>query len=103
MCCIFYFNIRSAKKTILDDDGTVLFPVLCTDYKPRSSLLVDEASLSGTVGVREPERAIPDDYVHMFLNNSERLIEFLEHMVSSDSRCSKLIYNALVEHYIHVW
>ncbi|VVC91492.1 unnamed protein product, partial [Leptidea sinapis] len=39
----------------------------------------------------------------MFLSNSERLIEFLEHMISTDVKCSTLVYDALIEHYIHVW
>ncbi|XP_073961974.1 vacuolar protein sorting-associated protein 11 homolog [Choristoneura fumiferana] len=39
----------------------------------------------------------------MFLSNSEQLIEFLEHMTAADVQCSKLVYNALIEHYIHVW
>ncbi|XP_026321617.1 vacuolar protein sorting-associated protein 11 homolog [Hyposmocoma kahamanoa] len=104
------FHILTKKKEMiyLDEKDlqsklSLLFKILCTDYKPRGSLLVDEASLSGAVTTREPEHALPDDYVHMFLNNSERLIEFLEHMINSDNRCSKLIYNALIEHYIHVW
>jgi hypothetical protein len=27
------------------------------------------------------ERANPEDFIHLFLNNSERLVEFLEHLV----------------------
>ncbi|CAK1586787.1 unnamed protein product [Parnassius mnemosyne] len=84
------------------EESTKLLKLLCTDYKPRSKPLVDESSLSG--GYREPVRALPDDYIHMFLCNSERLIEFLEHMISAtDAKCSSLVYNALIEHYIHVW
>lgn len=78
-----------------------MFTVLCTDYKPRSKPLVDENTLSGLP--RSPARAAPDDYIHMFLSNSERLIEFLQHMTKSQLECSKLVYNALIEHYIHVW
>ncbi|XP_013140949.1 PREDICTED: vacuolar protein sorting-associated protein 11 homolog [Papilio polytes] len=83
-------------------ESTKLLKLLCTDYKPRSKPLVDEDSLSGVH--KEPDRAVPDEYIHMFLNNSEHLIEFLEHMVScSDLKCSSLVYNTLIEHYIHVW
>ncbi|KPJ02358.1 Vacuolar protein sorting-associated protein 11-like [Papilio xuthus] len=83
-------------------ESTKLLKLLCTDYKPRSKPLVDEDSLSGVH--REPDRALPDEYIHMFLNNSEHLIEFLEHMVScADLKCSSLVYNTLIEHYIHVW
>ncbi|CAG9564964.1 unnamed protein product [Danaus chrysippus] len=83
------------------EDSTDLLKLLCTDYKPRSKPLVDESTLSGNL--REPDRAIPDDFIHMFLSNSERLIDFLEHMVAKDTQCSSLVYNALIEHYIHVW
>lgn len=27
------------------------------------------------------ERANPEDFIHLFLNNSERLVQFLEHLV----------------------
>ncbi|XP_072944579.1 vacuolar protein sorting-associated protein 11 homolog [Epargyreus clarus] len=83
------------------EESNKLLKLLCTDYKPRNKPLVDESSLSGNH--REPDRAIPDDFIHMFLSNSEQLIDFLEHMIASDPNCSSLVYNALIEHYIHVW
>ncbi|KAJ8712181.1 hypothetical protein PYW07_005023 [Mythimna separata] len=83
------------------EESTRFLKLLCTDYKPRSKPLVDEASLSGVT--REPEYALPDDYIPMFLSNSERLIEFLEHMTQKQAGCSKLVFDALIEHYIHVW
>ncbi|XP_047535225.1 vacuolar protein sorting-associated protein 11 homolog [Vanessa atalanta] len=83
------------------EESTNLLKLLCTDYKPRSRPLADESSLTGRF--REPDRSFPDDYVHMFLSNSERLIDFLEHMIATDTNCSSLVYNALIEHYIHVW
>ncbi|XP_022822921.1 vacuolar protein sorting-associated protein 11 homolog [Spodoptera litura] len=84
------------------EESTNFLKLLCTDYKPRSKPLVDEASLSGG-GVRAPAFALPDEYIHMFLANSERLIDFLEHMIKTQDDCSKLVYDALIEHYIHVW
>ncbi|XP_053611188.1 vacuolar protein sorting-associated protein 11 homolog [Plodia interpunctella] len=83
------------------EESTKFLKILCTDYKPRSKPLVDESTLSGPAGDRD--RALPDDFIHMFLSNSERLVDFLEHMVASHYKCSKLVYNALIEHYIHVW
>ncbi|CAB3246901.1 unnamed protein product [Arctia plantaginis] len=83
------------------EESTKFLKLLCTDYKPRSKPLVDESSLSG--GFRQPDRSHPDDYIHIFLSNSERLIEFLEHMTQNNKECSKLVYDALIEHYIHVW
>ncbi|XP_026736012.1 vacuolar protein sorting-associated protein 11 homolog [Trichoplusia ni] len=83
------------------EESTKFLKLLCTDYRPRSKPLVDEISMSG--GFREPVKALPDDYIHMFLSNSERLIEFLEHMTAKEKDCSKLVFDALIEHYIHVW
>ncbi|XP_052743338.1 vacuolar protein sorting-associated protein 11 homolog [Bicyclus anynana] len=83
------------------EESTKLLKLLCTDYKPRDRPLVDENSMSGRFS--EPDRSYPDDFIHMFLSNSERLIDFLEHMISVDSKSSILVYNALIEHYIHVW
>ncbi|XP_063625804.1 vacuolar protein sorting-associated protein 11 homolog [Cydia splendana] len=85
----------------LPEESTEFLITLCTDYKPRNKPLVDEATLTG--GYKEPERANPDDYIHMFLSNSEQLIHFLEHMTKAESQSSTLVYNALIEHYIHVW
>ncbi|XP_028167464.1 vacuolar protein sorting-associated protein 11 homolog [Ostrinia furnacalis] len=83
------------------EESTKFLKSLCTDYRPRNKPLVDESTLQGRT--RPAERALPDDYIHMFLSNSERLIEFLEHMTAAQFECSKLVYNALIEHYIHVW
>lgn len=49
------------------------------------------------------EKANPEEFIHLFLNNSERLVEFLEHLVKCESKWSTLVYNTLVEHYLHVW
>lgn len=35
------------------------------------------------------EKANPEEFIHLFLNNSERLVEFLEHLVKCES---KLVY-----------
>lgn len=92
------------------EQSTRFLKLLCTDYKPRSKPLVDENSLSGKF--REVERAEPEAYIHMFLSNSNKLIEFLEHIVSSsksyegneyESRDSTLVYDVLIEHYVHLW
>lgn len=35
------------------------------------------------------DKANPEDFIHLFLNNSERLVEFLEHLVKT---CTKLVH-----------
>lgn len=38
---------------------------------------------------QDVDKANPEDFIHLFLNNSERLVEFLEHLVKTHS---KLVY-----------
>lgn len=44
--------------------------------------------LDGTVD-QHIDKANPEDFIHLFLNNSERLVEFLEHLVKMNT---KLVY-----------
>lgn len=75
---------------------------LCTDYRPSNKPLVDQNMLDGR-GTVQIDRASPEDFIHMFLNNSERLVDFLEHLVQATPKLSKLVYNTLIEHYLHLW
>ncbi|CAH1183052.1 unnamed protein product [Ceutorhynchus assimilis] len=45
----------------------------------------------------------PEYFIHLFLNNSERLVEFLEHLIGEGCVLSPSVYNTLLEHYLHVW
>lgn len=84
------------------EESTQFLKKLCTDYRPINKPLVDQNMLDGS-NVPYVERANPEDFIHLFLNNSERLVEFLEHLVKVQPRWSTLVYNTLVEHYLHVW
>ncbi|XP_070156564.1 vacuolar protein sorting-associated protein 11 homolog isoform X1 [Polyergus mexicanus] len=84
------------------NESTQFLKTLCTNYKPSDKPLVDQEALNGYTEQRV-DKANPEDFIHLFLNNSERLVEFLEHLVKSDTRWSTLVYNTLVEHYLHVW
>lgn len=59
--------------------------------------------MAGVVSRNQADRAHPEEYIHLFLNNSERLVEFLEHLVKCEANWSTLIYNTLIEHHLHVW
>ncbi|KAL0275277.1 UNVERIFIED_CONTAM: hypothetical protein PYX00_003181 [Menopon gallinae] len=48
-------------------------------------------------------KARPQDFLHLFLNKSEYLVTFLEHLIQNQTSWSTQIYNALVEHYLVVW
>lgn len=57
---------------------------LSYDQRISRTLLLQEA-LDGYIE-QCVDRANPEDFIHLFLNNSERLVEFLEHLVKSDTR-----------------
>lgn len=82
-------------------EATDFLKVLCTDYKPADKPLVDQSTLSG--GMPPPiQRASVEEFIHIFVNNSTQLMEFLEHMskVQAESSSSQ-IYNTLLELYLH--
>nr|CAD7588133.1 unnamed protein product [Timema genevievae] len=84
------------------EESTEFLKKLCTEYRPSNKPLVDVSMLDGSTAP-SVDRASPEDFIHLFLNNSERLVEFLEHLVKVQPRWSALVYNTLIEHYLHVW
>ncbi|CAK9817084.1 Vacuolar protein sorting-associated protein 11 homolog [Anthophora quadrimaculata] len=89
------------------NESTQFLKALCTNYRPSNKPLVDQETLDGTMDQpwyhRLVDKANPEDFIHLFLNNSERLVEFLEHLVNTNTKWSTLVYNTLVEHYLHLW
>ena len=49
---------------------------------PVSEPLVDSSALEG--GVVRIQKANADEFIHIFVNQSQKLTEFLEHMVKVD-------------------
>ncbi|KAL1122315.1 hypothetical protein AAG570_003720 [Ranatra chinensis] len=93
------FMIKKYGITLLEnvpEETTSFLKKLCTDYEPNNKNS-DGSSYSGQ------QKANPEDFIHYFLNNSERLVEFLEHLIQISSKWSPHIYTTLLEHYIHVW
>ncbi|XP_017782805.1 PREDICTED: vacuolar protein sorting-associated protein 11 homolog [Nicrophorus vespilloides] len=45
----------------------------------------------------------PEDYIHLFLNNSSRLVEFLDYLIEAGCILTSPVYDTLLEHYLHVW
>ncbi|KAJ8936386.1 hypothetical protein NQ318_010793 [Aromia moschata] len=82
-------------------ESTQLLKRLCTNYKPNNAPLISENMISGNYDVTL--KADPEDYMYLFLNNSERLVEFLEHLINEGCILSTPVYNTLLEHYLHVW
>lgn len=93
-------NMKKYGNILIDNvpnEATQFLKNLCTNY---SSKTQDKINIDSNEHV---DRANPEDFIHLFLNNSERLVEFLEHLVKNEGKWSTLVYNTLVEHYLHVW
>nr|XP_023025769.1 vacuolar protein sorting-associated protein 11 homolog [Leptinotarsa decemlineata] len=82
-------------------ESTQLLKRLCTNYKPNSLSTLSSDMISSNYEITL--RADPEDYIHLFLNNSERLVEFLEYLISEGCSLSTPVYNTLLEHYLLVW
>ncbi|XP_072393967.1 vacuolar protein sorting-associated protein 11 homolog [Diabrotica undecimpunctata] len=76
-------------------ESTQLLKRLCTNYNKQTTNNMQDA-----LG---ESRADPEDFIHLFLNHSERLVEFLEYLINEDVLLSMPVYNTLLEHYLHVW
>lgn len=82
-------------------ESTQFLKRLCTDYKPYESSILTESLLNG--GMAVSQKSDPEEYIHLFLNNSKRLVEFLEYLIAEGSALSTPVYDTLLEHYLHVW
>ncbi|XP_034943521.1 vacuolar protein sorting-associated protein 11 homolog [Chelonus insularis] len=99
-------NMKKYGKILIEnvpDEATQFLKKLCTNYRSTDRTSIDQNVIDTTNLDDNVEKANPEDFIHLFLNNSERLVEFLEHLVKCDTRWSTLVYNTLVEHYLHVW
>ncbi|XP_072041834.1 vacuolar protein sorting-associated protein 11 homolog [Amphiura filiformis] len=98
-------NMKKYGKMLMSEvptQTTDLLKLLCTDYKPSDKPLVDPASLSGDVIVPPLVHKAPaEEFIHIFVNNSSQLMEFLEHMTKVQQDSPSLIYNTLLELYLH--
>eukprot|EP00118_Oscarella_pearsei_P021494 m.241535 g.241535 ORF g.241535 m.241535 type:complete len:421 (+) comp40206_c0_seq26:703-1965(+) len=46
-------------------------------------------------------RAKPEEFIHIYVQQKDQLLEFLEHMVEVQPNSSSLVYNTLLELYLH--
>ncbi|XP_022916247.2 vacuolar protein sorting-associated protein 11 homolog [Onthophagus taurus] len=77
-------------------ESTQFLKRLCTNYTATETI----STIDMLEGV---QKADAEDYIHLFLNNSTRLVEFLEHLIQQDCFLSSPVYDTLLEHYLHVW
>ncbi|CAN8016525.1 unnamed protein product [Ixodes persulcatus] len=69
----------------IPEETTHLLKRLCTDYRPSNE-----------------QKSHPEDFIHIFVNKSDKLLEFLEHMVKVQPNSSSLVYNTLLELHLQV-
>ncbi|KAH3841675.1 vacuolar protein sorting-associated protein 11 homolog [Dreissena polymorpha] len=97
-------NVKRYGKILMaerPDETTELLKRLCSDFKPSDRPLVDAGDLEGGKGQQSTQRAPAEQFIHIFVNNSAKLTEFLEHMISLNSNSPSLLYNTLLELYLH--
>ncbi|XP_065843977.1 vacuolar protein sorting-associated protein 11 homolog [Oscarella lobularis] len=46
-------------------------------------------------------KAKPEEFIHIYVQKKEKLMEFLEHMIRAEPDSSPLVYNTLLELYLH--
>ncbi|KAK3611536.1 hypothetical protein CHS0354_016470 [Potamilus streckersoni] len=95
-------NLKKYGKMLMSeipDQTTELLKKLCTDYRPSNRLLVDQSDLDGSVP--RIQKASAEEFIHIFVNNSAKLTEFLEYMIKTKPNSPSLLYNTLLELYLH--
>ncbi|XP_065218314.1 vacuolar protein sorting-associated protein 11 homolog [Planococcus citri] len=81
----------------IPSDFTLFLKKLCTCYYPSDTLLLDQDDQETA------HQANPQDFIHLFLNHSDKMVEFLEYLTQFSSKWSSSVYNTLIEHYLHLW
>lgn len=51
----------------------------------------------------DPKYCNPEEFIHLFLNKTEYLVDFLEHLVTKAYKHSTFIYDTLIENYVNLW
>ena len=94
-------NLKNYGKMLVNEvpeEATELLKTLCTDYIPEG----DKPSEGQEIQMgRNIKKAKPDEFIHIFVHQKQKLKEFLEHMTKSRHDCSNVIYNTLLELYLH--
>lgn len=96
-------NVKKYGKVLMaerPEETTDLLKRLCTDYKPTDRPLVEAGDLEGGASGKV-SRASADQFIHIFVNNSAKLTDFLEHMISVSRNSPSLLFNTLIELYLH--
>eukprot|EP00092_Neocalanus_flemingeri_P014689 GFUD01015851.1.p1 GENE.GFUD01015851.1~~GFUD01015851.1.p1 ORF type:complete len:1126 (+),score=262.45 GFUD01015851.1:53-3430(+) len=52
-------------------------------------------------GLQEGFECNPEEFIHLFINDQEAMVDFLEHLVASLPSVSKTVYNSLIEYQLY--
>ncbi|KAK3753540.1 hypothetical protein QZH41_018510 [Actinostola sp. cb2023] len=78
-------NMKNYGKILVNnvpDEATMLLKRLCT-------------------GTSKANKARSEEFIHIFVHQKAKLIEFLEHMIQVERKSSSLLYNTLLELYLN--
>ncbi|KYR00557.1 RING zinc finger-containing protein [Tieghemostelium lacteum] len=102
-------NLKKYGKTLvseLPDETTRVLMKLCTDYQPIPTNdlfgrpMTDTLStVSSTVGLGTKLKAAPEEFIHIFVSQTEWLVKFLEYMIQQNND-SPMVYNTMLELYL---
>ncbi|TRY63573.1 hypothetical protein TCAL_03655 [Tigriopus californicus] len=85
----------------LPSETTSLLQILCTDYRPKNQCMVTESMLQGAPD-GSPTASPAENFIHLFVQHSEKMVEFLEYVLKYQARLAgEGAYNTLLEHYLH--
>lgn len=86
-------NLKTYGKELvnqLPEATTTLLKRLCTGYAP-------DGGDGGAV-----DKAAPEEFIHIYVNQKEHLLHFLEHMVNVQPNSAAQVYDTLLELYLQV-
>lgn len=82
------------------EETTKAIMKICTNYVPED---VSGSLLADDVNQYQAERSDPKNFIHLFGQDPDRLIGFLEHLVRNINSVPSTIYDTLVELYLGRW
>eukprot|EP00049_Salpingoeca_infusionum_P018926 m.359345 g.359345 ORF g.359345 m.359345 type:complete len:979 (+) comp18539_c0_seq1:118-3054(+) len=87
--------------TAIPEASTELLKHLCTSYTPQpstSEVVVIPRSRVREQSIEEP--ADPNLFIHLFVDQPDNLVEFLQYMIEQRESCSMAVYDTLIELYL---
>lgn len=94
------------------EETIALVKKICTDFRVSTNsasninilnpMNVNDMLIDTQLSETKTDRSNTEDFINLF-DNSEYLIEFLDHLIKYTSNCSQLVYNTLIEHYLYIW